>query len=133
MVRRSILDKIFKEIQNIRYRLDDLENNLSSWNPQPIEIPESKLMALPDHLRKTFMVVLSKGECSTVQVSNLTGRCRAIESSYLNQLSRMGWLYKRRVSKTTHFRPVSRGFLERQDTVKAVDTGILPFENDTLQ
>lgn len=107
MVRRSIFDQIFREMQNIRFRLDDMENNMSSWNPQPLEISESKLISLPDHLRRTYMTVVSKGECSAIQVSNLTGRCRAIESNYLNQLSRMGWLNKRRISKTTNFRAVS--------------------------
>ena len=107
MVRRSILDQIFKEMLNIRHRLDELQNNFSNWNPQPVAIAESKLMSLPDHLRQTYMVVASKGECNATLVSNLTGRCRAIESNYLNQLSRMGWLNKRRVSKTTNFRVVS--------------------------
>src|SRR3989304_7254048 len=108
MVRRSILDRIFKEMINIRCRLDDIENIFSSWNPQPMEVPESKLITLPDHLRKTYMTVASKGECHAVQVSNHTGRCRAIESNYLNQLSRMGWLNKRRVSKKAHFRLISK-------------------------
>ena len=113
MVRRSIFDQIFREMQNIRFRLDDMENNMSSWNPQPLEISESKLISLPDHLRRTYMTVVSKGECSAIQVSNLTGRCRAIESNYLNQLSRMGWLNKRRVSKTTQFRAVSEKILNK--------------------
>lgn len=105
MVRRSVLDRIFQEMMNIRYRLDDIENAMSSWKPQPVDLPESQLIALPDHLRRTYVVVASKGECNAVQISNLTGRCRAIESNYLNQLSRMGWVNKRRVSKTVHFRP----------------------------
>jgi hypothetical protein len=113
MVRRSIFDQIFKEMQYIRFRLDDLENAMASWNPQPLEISESKLISLPDHLRRTYMVVVSKGECSAITASNLTGRCRAIESNYLNQLSRMGWLNKRRVSKTTHFRAVSEKILKK--------------------
>ncbi len=130
MVRRSIFDQIFKEMQNIRFRLDDLENNLSSWNPQPLEISESKLISLPDHLRKTYMVVVSKGECSAILVSNLTGRCRAIESNYLNQLARMGWLNKRRVSKTTHFRVLSEKMPNETKVVKAkekpVETKVFP-------
>ncbi len=113
MVRRSIFDQIYKEIMNIRCRLDDIENNFSSWNPQPIDVPESKLITLPDHLRTTYMTVASKGECSAVQISNLTGRCRSVESNYLNQLSRMGWLNKRRVSKTAHFRLISRNLAEK--------------------
>ncbi|MCW4019425.1 MAG: hypothetical protein NWF00_12230 [Candidatus Bathyarchaeota archaeon] len=115
MVRRSIFNQIFREMQNIHLRLDDLENSMSSWNPQPMEISESKLIALPDHLRRTYLVVVSKGECSAIHVSNQTGRCRAIESNYLNQLSRMGWLNKRRVCKTTHFRAVSEKMLRNTE------------------
>jgi hypothetical protein len=40
MVRRSIFDQIFREMQNIRFWLDDMENNMASWNPQPLEISE---------------------------------------------------------------------------------------------
>ena len=108
MVRRSILESIFREMMSIRQRLDDIENNFSGWKPQPVGVPESELIALPDHLRRTYIVVSSKGECNAVQVSNHTGRCRAIESNYLNQLSRMGWLNKRRISKTVHFRLMSK-------------------------
>ena len=106
MVRRSVMDKIFKEIMAIRYRLDDMEKNFSNWAPLPMDIPDTELLELPDHLRRTYLTVASKGECDAMVVSNLTGRCRAIESSYLNQLSRLGWLNKRRISKTQHFRPV---------------------------
>jgi hypothetical protein len=113
MVKRSVFDKIFKEMQAIHFRLDDLQKSLSGWSPAPVEIVESKLMALPDHLRRTYMFVASKGECDATIASNLTGRCRALESNYLNQLARMGWLNKRKVSKTTIYylaqeRPLDR-------------------------
>jgi|GEM_PF-852482 hypothetical protein len=104
MVRRSVLEQIYKEMMSIRVRLDDIENNFSKINPPPMPMTESNLISLPDHLRKTYMIVMSKGECDAVQVSNLTGRCRAVESNYLNQLSRMGWLNKRRISKVVYFR-----------------------------
>jgi len=113
LVRRSVLEQILKEIMHIRSRLDEIEKGFAGWRPQPVDVPESELIALPDHLRKTYVVVSSKGECSAVQVSNLTGRCRAIESNYLNQLSRMGWLNKRRISKTVHFRPIPGKNIER--------------------
>lgn len=90
-------------MMTMRHRLDDIENNFSSWKPQPLQIPEFELITLPDHLRKTYVVVANTGECDTVQVSNHTSRCRAVESNYLNQLSRMGWLDKRRISKVVHF------------------------------
>ena len=103
MVRRSIFDKIFREMQSIHFRLDDLEKHLSGWSPAPLDIPEAKLIALSDHLRKTYLTVASRGECGANSVSSLTGRCRALESNYLNQLCRMGWLNKRKVSKSTLF------------------------------
>ena len=122
MVRRSILNQIFKEMMTVRQRLDDIENNFSSWKPEPVQVPESSLITLPDHLRKTYVVVASKGECDAVQVSNHTGRCRAIESNYLNQLLRMGWLSKRRISKAVYFRPISKKTMEKQFPLKQKTT-----------
>ena len=115
MVRRSVLDKIFQEMMQIRYRLDDIEKNFSGWNPQPLEVSDTELLSLPDHLRRTYMIVADRGECDATVVSNLTGRCRAVESNYLNQLARMGWLNKRRISKTMSFRLVC----EKNASVKA--------------
>ena len=103
-----MFDRIIREMQEIRFRLDDIENSISSWNPPPLEISESDLFSLPDHLRKAYIAVASKGECTATEVSDLTGRCRAIESNYLNQLVRAGWLTKRRNSKAILFRLVSR-------------------------
>ncbi|XES77683.1 MAG: hypothetical protein ACBZ72_02110 [Candidatus Bathyarchaeia archaeon] len=138
MVRRSIFDRIFKEMQTIRFRLDDLENTMASWNPQPVTMSESKLISLPDHLRRTYMAVASKGECDAIQVSNITGRCRAVESGYLNQLARMGWLHKRRISKTAHFRAVSEKVLNETPQTKPknespkdnVSTGVLDNQDE---
>jgi hypothetical protein len=107
---------------HIRYRLDDIENNFSNWNPQPVEVTDNELLELPDHLRRTYLTVASRGECDATVVSNLTGRCRAVESNYLNQLARMGWLIKRRISKAIHFRPISDKIVEktRMGKVKAI-------------
>ena len=120
MVRRSIFDKIFREMQHIRFRLDDLEKSIAGWSPPPAEIPEARLIALSDHLRRTYMTVASKGECDAIQVSNLTGRCRALESNYLNQLCRMGWLNKRKVSKSTFFRLPSEKLMGKQGLIAEV-------------
>jgi len=114
MVRRSALDRLFEEMKQIHHRLDDIEAALSRRNPRPLEISESELFLLPDHLRKTYMVVGSKGECNATEVSNLTGRCRAMESNYLNQLARMGWLNKHRDSKQTRFRLIPREVLKER-------------------
>jgi len=112
-VRRSVLDRIFKEMLNIRYRLDDLEKNFAAWSPQPLEVADSELLQLPDHLRRTYLTVASRGECDATVVSNLTGRCRAVESNYLNQLARLGWLSRRRISKTINFSPVCERLMKQ--------------------
>ncbi len=114
MVRKSTFDRILQEIIQIRYRLDDIESVLAGWNPRPLEISESELFSLPDHLRKTYLIVMSKGICSATEVSNLSGRCRAMESNYLNQLARMGWLTKRRDSKTLRFCLISKNVLKER-------------------
>ena len=114
MVRRSVFDRIFQEMQQMRYRLDDIESEFSKWDPQPLQITESKLFSLPDHLRKTYMAVSSKGECNATEASNLSGRCRAIESNYLNQLVRMGWLTKQRDSRTINFSVVPEEVLKER-------------------
>lgn len=115
------LDRIFQELLDIRHRLDDIERMFSNWHPQPLSVSESELLSLPDNLRKTYLVLASEGECSATRVSDLTGRSRAIESSYLNQLVRMGWLTKRRNSKTLHFRTLS----DSKEKHESIQTGML--------
>ena len=102
-------------MEEIHYRLDDIENSISSWNPRPLEISESELFSLPDHLRKTYMAVASKGESTATEVSDLTGRCRSIESNYLNQLVRIGWLTRRRNSKCICFRLASGNTMKKKN------------------
>ncbi len=58
--------------------MDELETSFSNWHPKPLRISESILMSLPDHLRKTYITVVSKGECSATIVSTITGRGRPI-------------------------------------------------------
>ena len=80
MVRRSVLDNIFREMISIRGRLDEIERGISSWNPQPLEVIGTDLLQLPDHLRTTYLTVASKGECDATTTSNLTGRGRYVKA-----------------------------------------------------
>lgn len=92
-----------REIREVKWRLDEVLNILKNIHPPPVFISESDLLVLPDHLRKTFLVVAAKGECTGAEVSIQTGRSRGAESSYLNQLVRLGWLLKRRRGKNVVF------------------------------
>ena len=62
-----------------------------------------KLMELPNHLRETMLAVIALGEATSVEVSKQTGKSRATESAYLNQLERMGYLKRRYASRKVYF------------------------------
>ncbi len=62
-----------------------------------------ELLELPDHLRKTMIPILASGEATAKEIAKRTGRARAVESSYLNQLERMGFLKRERRGRTVYF------------------------------
>jgi len=70
-----------------------------------ISMDVETLLTLPDHLRKSAMTLSEFGEATAQQVARKTGRTRAAESDYLNQLVRMGLLTKRRKGRDVYFGP----------------------------
>jgi hypothetical protein len=105
-MRRSIFQRLLLELQKIKWQLEDIHKELANKHYPIPAIPESKLLQLPDHLRRSYLTLVAKKiDCTAAEISGLTGRSRAIESSYLNQLTRMGWVTKHRQSKTVLFRP----------------------------
>jgi len=61
------------------------------------------LLSLPDHLRKTALTLIKLGRAMADDVAKETGRARAIESAYLNQLVRMKYIWRKRVGKRVYF------------------------------
>lgn len=61
------------------------------------------LLSLPDHLRKSALSIVKLGKAMAEDVAKETGRARAIESAYLNQLVRMGYLKRVREGKRVYF------------------------------
>jgi hypothetical protein len=61
------------------------------------------LLSLPDHLRKSAMAIMKRGRAMAEDVAKETGRVRAIESAYLNQLARMGHVKKGREGRRVYF------------------------------
>jgi hypothetical protein len=96
-------EPIYRELFEIRHRLEEIDRKLAA-RVEPVSVSDSELFSLPNHLRTTYLTVASKGECCAVDVSCSTGKSRAIESCYLNQLVHMGWLIKRREGKRSMFR-----------------------------
>jgi hypothetical protein len=64
-------------------------------------------VSLPEHLRETMQAILISGEATAQQVSEKTGRSRAAESDYLNQLVDRGFLKKERRGKEIVFQVFS--------------------------
>jgi len=78
----------------------------------PRDVPEyldrlalspSTLLSLPDHLRKTAIIICNLKEASANEVASRSGRARAAESDYLNQLVRMGLIKKKRKGRESFF------------------------------
>jgi len=62
-----------------------------------------RLMELPNHLRESMLAIIALGEATALDVSKQTGKSRASESDYLNQLFRMRYLKKRKRDRTAIF------------------------------
>ncbi|VUT26102.1 MAG: hypothetical protein MASP_01328 [Candidatus Methanolliviera sp. GoM_asphalt] len=61
------------------------------------------LLDLPDHLRKSAMVMNKLKEATAKEVADETMRERSIESAYLNQLHRENYLLKKRDGRKVIF------------------------------
>jgi len=62
-----------------------------------------KLLKLPDHLRKTMLALSKLVEGRADEVALATDRARAVESGYLNQLVRLGYVKKIRKKHEIYF------------------------------
>ena len=95
----SILHVILKELRSINDRLSDIERQNSRQQYAPVAFAESRLFDLPDHLRRVYLAV---------EASAQTGITREVACLHLNKLHAMGWMNKRKVSKTYLFSPVQK-------------------------
>lgn len=102
----KVLSKISENIEQINVKLAKL-----SESREPIDEEKSglkaldvmTLLSLPDHLRKTATILCNIGKATADQVAKESGRVRAIESSYLNQLVIMGHMNKIREGRRVYF------------------------------
>jgi len=61
------------------------------------------LLSLPDHLRTTARTLFDLDHATADDVANKTRKERAVESNYLNQLTRMGHINKYRQGRRVYF------------------------------
>ncbi len=58
---------------------------------------------LPENLRKTILSLLKLGEATAQDIARITGRNRSTESYYLNMLTQMRILKKRKIGRKIYF------------------------------
>jgi ArsR family transcriptional regulator, lead/cadmium/zinc/bismuth-responsive transcriptional repressor len=102
--------KILQEIVKLNYKVDALQKQLNNLTSNTKAVPvKNEWTSLPDHLRQTMTSLsLINNPASAQDVSVNSGKCRAMESSYLNQLVRLGYINKKRESKTVIFSIVKK-------------------------
>ena len=62
-----------------------------------------RVLDFPKHLQVTLTSLLKLGLATADQVASVTGKARAVESSYLNQLAVMRIVQKEHRSRTVFF------------------------------
>jgi len=71
--------------------------------PEDLPLDVTTLLSLPDHLRKSALALSTLREATATDLSKETGRVRAVESDYLNQLVSMGLVKKKRKGRDVYF------------------------------
>lgn len=100
------LVKLNKDILSIQKKILRLlnENKESSSSEELRRVPDvTALLSLPASLRKTMLALYKLREATAQDLSNETKRLRAVESDCANQLTRMGYLKKKRVGRNVYF------------------------------
>jgi len=62
-----------------------------------------KILEFPKHLQTTIVALLKLGRATAEEVASATGKARAVESAYLNQLFVMKIVSKSRSSRKAYF------------------------------
>lgn len=102
----KILSEINEKIKKINVKLAKLTESKKPIDEVKIGLKTldvMTLLSLPDHLRKTAIILCNKDQATADQVAKESGRVRAIESSYLNQLVVMGHVNKLRKGRRVYF------------------------------
>jgi hypothetical protein len=92
------------ELKEIKRRLSEIDRKLDAVLTMNSRIRSQTLSSLPTHLKKTATAIADLGEATAEQVAKETGRVRAAESDYLNQLASRGLVKKERRGKEVYFR-----------------------------
>ena len=96
------LEEVKKKLAEIDKKLERLLKLQATQSARRESVPGT-LASLPEHLKKTATTIATMGQATAEQVAAKTGRTRAAESDYLNQLVNQGFLKKKREGRDVHF------------------------------
>ena len=109
----ELLRKMNKNMEHISRKLDRLIEvqrtpsgqlvRAGTALPGDMPLDVTTLLSLPDHLRKSALALSTLREATATDLSKETGRVRAVESDYLNQLVSMGLVKKKRKGRDVYF------------------------------
>ena len=97
------LEQINVKLGQLLQSTDNLQKASREERKELEALDVMTLLSLPDHLRKTAMILSRLGRATATQVSTESRRARAVESGYLNQLVVMGHVKKTREGRDVYF------------------------------
>jgi hypothetical protein len=108
----SILEKIEESLERLNEKMEvmiEIQKNAGSEGQRSVGLlPDASLdvmtlLSMPDHLRKTAMMICRLARATAEEIAGQTNRARAVESAYLNQLVIMGYVKKERKGRKAYF------------------------------
>jgi len=110
----TLLQKIKESLDRLNEKFEVMiEIQKHEQHTAPEGIPDvldvMTLLSLPDHLRKTAVILCKLDHATADEVAGQTKRARAVESGYLNQLVLMGYVKKERRGRKAYF------YVEREE------------------
>jgi hypothetical protein len=108
---QATLNDLLAVLTSINETLREIKQQLHALQTEPFQserdyyegLDVMLLLSLPDHLRKTAMILIKQGEATADDIARVSGRARAVESGYLNQLHVMGHVKKHRKGRHVYF------------------------------
>lgn len=98
---------ILEKLKELERRVEALEQSLGRAKDRPgPRMSVQELLDLPDSLRKTMLAVNELREATAEDVARKSSRTRSVETIYLNQLVRIGYLTRTKRKRKVYFRPL---------------------------
>ncbi|MEM4316052.1 MAG: hypothetical protein QXI97_00860 [Nitrososphaerota archaeon] len=97
--------EILESLREISQKLDIIQGLLMGKHETARGVPQAPRAELNERLLKTYEAVLRRWSTTSDEVASETGRSRALESMYLNQLVALGLVQRERIGKKVFFTP----------------------------